>query len=82
MFSKLFWKDAAERAIKTFVQSLLAVIGAAGVTSVVAFDWPTLLLTAATAALISLLTSVASVVATNDVPTVSPASVAKDDRGI
>lgn len=82
MFSKLFWKDALERAVKTFVQALLAVIAAAGTTSIVSFDWPTLLLTAVTAAVISLLTSIASVAVTNDVNTVSPASVAKDDRGI
>lgn len=82
MFTKLFLKDAAERAIKTFVQALLAVVAAAGTTSIVSFDWPTLLLTAATAAVISILTSIASVAVTNDVETVSPASIAKDDRGI
>lgn len=82
MFNKLFWQDALERALKAFAQTLLAVIGAAGTTNVVAFDWPTLLLTAVGAALISLLTSLVSGAATRNEPTLSPASLVKDDRGI
>lgn len=59
MFTLVFWKAAAERALKTFAQSLPAVglVGALGVLDV---DWPGALSAAALATLISLLTSVAS----------------------
>jgi len=82
MFTKLFWKDAAERLIKTFAQAVLALVIVAPTTPVIGFDWPTILLTAATAAVISLLTSIVSAVATSSTPTVSPASAAPDNRGI
>lgn len=59
MFSKLFWEDAGERAGKTFAQALLAALLVAGV-SLTTLPWPTLLASAGTAALISLLTSVVS----------------------
>ncbi|HEY5444111.1 MAG TPA: holin [Pyrinomonadaceae bacterium] len=74
MFDKLFWRDALERALKTFAQAVLAVIGVAATTPVTGFDWPTILLTGATAAVISLLTSFVSVGSSN---TVSPASLVK-----
>jgi hypothetical protein len=79
LLNKLFWKDAAERAVKTFAQAILAVIGVSATTPVTGFDWQTILLTGVTAAVISLLTSLVSAGADN---TVSPASAAKDDRGI
>jgi len=82
MFTKLFWKDAGERAIKTFAQALLALLIVAPNTPVIGFDWPTLLFTAATSAVISLLTSIVSGVATKNTPTVSPASAAPATRGI
>lgn len=59
MRSKQFWLDAAERAVKTLAQSLLAVF-AAGVT-IISVDWKETLAIGATAALVSVLTSVASV---------------------
>lgn len=59
MRSKQFWLDTAERAVKTLAQSLLAVF-AAGVT-IVSVDWKETLAIGATAALVSVLTSVASV---------------------
>lgn len=56
---KLFWIAAGERAVKTFAQSLVALF-AAGVT-ILNIDWQQGLAVAATAAVVSLLTSVASV---------------------
>ena len=55
---KHFWIAAAERAIKTFAQALVALF-VAGVT-VLTIDWQQGLAVAGTAALVSLLTSVAS----------------------
>ncbi len=59
MFDSRFWMASAERAIKTFAQALLALIGTdmVGITSL---DWPQLLAAAATATLLSVLTSIAS----------------------
>lgn len=56
---KLFWIAAGERAVKTFAQSLVALF-AAGVT-ILNIDWRQGLAVAATAAVVSVLTSVASV---------------------
>ena len=56
---KLFWVAAGERAVKTFAQSLVALF-AAGVT-ILNIDWQQGLAVAATAALVSVLTSIASV---------------------
>ncbi len=56
---KLFWVAAGERAVKTFAQSLVALF-VAGVT-VLTIDWQQGLAVAATAAVVSVLTSVASV---------------------
>lgn len=75
MFSKVFWRDAAERAIKTFAQTLAALLSATA-TPLLAFDWPVLLGVAATAALLSLLTSVGSARTTSE--TLTPASLVKD----
>lgn len=82
MFTALFWKDTAERALKTFAQALLALLIVAPNTPVIGFDWPTLLFTAATSAVISVLTSLVGGAVTQNTPTVSPASLAKDDRGV
>ena len=53
-----FWHGAAERALKTFAQSLLAVLGV-GVTGILDVDWVGALSAAALATLVSLLTSLA-----------------------
>lgn len=82
MFNSLFWKDAAERAVKTFAQALLAVFLVAPQTSVIGFDWPSALGLAGTAVVISFLTSVVSAGVTKNTSTVSPASIAPDDRGL
>ena len=55
---KHFWIAAGERAVKTFAQSLVALF-VAGVT-VLTLDWQQALAVSATAALVSILTSVAS----------------------
>ena len=54
---KLWWKAAGIRAVKTFAQSMIGVIGASAMISAV--DWRTVLSSATLAALMSLLTSVA-----------------------
>jgi hypothetical protein len=59
MFTTYFWKSALERAVKSFAQSLLAILGVAQV-GVLDVDWLTALSTAAMAAALSILTSVAS----------------------
>jgi hypothetical protein len=84
MFTSLFLKDAAERAIKTFAQVLLALLLVAPQTPLLGFDWPSALGLAGTAVVISFLTSIVSngVKKVGDSNTVSPASLAPDDRGI
>jgi hypothetical protein len=54
-----FWKATAERAVKTFAQSLLAVLSA-GSLGLLQVDWVTSLSTAGMTTLLSLLSSVAS----------------------
>lgn len=54
-----FWKDALERAVKTIAQVLLAFLGA-DVVDVLGVDWGKALGVALGAAVVSLLTSVAS----------------------
>ena len=76
MFTALFWKDTFERLVKTFAQALLAIFLVAPQTNVVNFDWPSALGVAATAAVISLLTSIVSAIGTKSTTTVSPASAA------
>ncbi|RTE47666.1 hypothetical protein EKN07_12265 [Actinobaculum sp. 352] len=54
---KTFWTGAAERAVKTFAQSMLAVLTAG--TVIWGLDWAGALGVGATAAVLSLLTSIA-----------------------
>jgi len=58
MFTKAFLLAALERAVKTFAQSLVALFLAG--TTILNIDWQQSLAVAATAALVSVLTSVAS----------------------
>jgi hypothetical protein len=58
MLTKAFGLDALERAIKTFAQSLLALITVGS--AITSIDWVGSCAVAATAAVISLLTSVVS----------------------
>lgn len=68
--SGAFWSSAVERAIKTFAQSIVAVIGVAGFTPA-DVDWKQLLAVGGIAAAVSLLTSVASSGAGNAGPSLA-----------
>jgi len=70
LFSRTFWLDATERAVKTAAQSALLAVGADKVLDVMAADWANIGAFAAGGAVLSLLTSVASI----PVPGMSPAS--------
>lgn len=59
MRTKQFWESTAERAVRTFAQSLVALIGVNAV-SIMDLDWQQYLGVSATSALLSLLTSVAA----------------------
>ncbi|WP_062215716.1 holin [Streptomyces sp. NBRC 109706] len=54
-----FWRATLERAVRTFAQALVAVLGADAV-DVLSVDWPAALATAAGAALLAVLTAVAT----------------------
>jgi hypothetical protein len=58
MYKSAFWKSASERAVKTFAQTMVAALGV-GSTGLVDLDWPALGALAASAALASVLTSLA-----------------------
>lgn len=58
MWTKIFWIDAADRALRTFAQALLATITVGD--AIYHVDWTAGLGIAATAAIASLLTSVAT----------------------
>ena len=59
MFGSYFWKATAERAVKSFAQSLLAILSASSL-GLLDVAWLTCLSTAGMATVLSLLTSVAS----------------------
>jgi hypothetical protein len=59
MLTKKFGLDAVERAVKTFAQSLIALIGV-GAVNIVTLPWSDILAVSATAGVLSLLTSVVS----------------------
>jgi hypothetical protein len=65
-----FWSATLERAFKTFAQTILAVIGIAGVTPA-DVDWKQVLLAGGFGALASVLTSVASAGAGNAGPSLA-----------
>lgn len=70
MLSKTFWKDAAERAVKTAAQTAIALIGTELV-GVIEVDWVNIASVSGVAALVSVLTSVASApVGVPDTPSV------------
>jgi hypothetical protein len=59
MWTTVFWKDAAERAVKTAAQVFVTVLIAAG-TDLLDTDWKAALAAAGMAAVLSLATSIAS----------------------
>ena len=59
MFSWDFWSYSGERAIKTFAQAALAYLGS-GTIGILTIDWVGLFSVSAGAALLSILTSVAT----------------------
>lgn len=59
MFTKSFLKQLAERAIKTFCQTIVALAGATQM-DWLKLDWQHLLATSAIAAVLSVVTSIAS----------------------
>lgn len=58
-FGKLFVEDAIERAVKTFAQTLVSLLGA-GAVDILHINWGQRLSVSAGAALVSVLTSIAS----------------------
>lgn len=74
-----FWKAATERALKTFAQAEAALLVADG-TGVLDTDWTSSLSAAGMAAVISLLTSVASAGATGDGPSLTNAEVLTEEQ--
>ena len=56
---KKFFKDMAERAVKTFAQAMIGALGASA-TGLIGIDWIQALSIAGFATLISILTSIAS----------------------
>lgn len=77
MWTVVFWRDAAERAVKTFLQAILAILLVSG-TNILNADWQAGAVTGATAALVSLLTSLLSGAATNNEGGPVTASVVSD----
>ncbi len=67
MFSKAFALATAERAVKTFAQTLVALLSV-GATGLLDVDWPVALSAAGLATLLSVLTSIASGTVGNDSP--------------
>lgn len=59
MWSSKFWRDAGERAVKTGLQAALAMLGT-GVTGILEVDWLQVGSVALMAAILSIVTSVAS----------------------
>jgi len=61
MFTKLFWKDAVERAIKTMAQTLVTLwLTSDAVFNILTVDWAKALGVAVGAGVLSVLTSVGS----------------------
>ena len=77
MFTALFWKGTIERAVKTIAQTLLAMWGAQWF-NIMEVDWPQTLSVVATAAVLSVLSSLLSA---GVGPSGTPSLVADDVSG-
>lgn len=64
--SKSFWKSALIRALRTFCQSLVTLIGTDAI-NIIDIDWLTITGIAATTAVMSLLTSIATGLPESDI---------------
>ena len=64
--TKSFWKSAGIRALRTFCQSLVTLIGTDAI-NIICIDWLTILGIAATTALMSILTSIATGLPESDI---------------
>jgi len=60
MFSKAFWKSAAERAVKTAAQTYIAVASVGGVFDLASISWTAIGAAAASATVLSVLSSIVS----------------------
>jgi len=75
MFTPTFWRSTAERAVKTFCQTLVALFWAGGI-GILNAPWTMALSTAGMAAVLSVLSSVGSTrVGTPDDPSAVPLAV-------
>lgn len=77
MFTKTFWKDTAERAVKTFAQSFVASLAVA--TGLLDVDWVNALSIAGLATIISVGTSVGGI-KTGEVSTAGYVKLNKDNK--
>jgi hypothetical protein len=69
MFTLAYWKYVAERSIKTFIQTMIAMLGI-GQTGMISVDWQKIAAVAASAALVSVMTSMS--VLNGSAPAASP----------
>lgn len=60
MFTRQFWIEASERALKTFAQTFLAMVGAVSVFNAFSANWQTLFGVSLGSAFLSYLTSIVS----------------------
>lgn len=60
MWTRLFWQETAERAIKTMAQGVVALIGVDAIAPVGSIDWQHILGVALTMGVLSVLTSIGS----------------------
>ena len=70
MWTKAYWQSTFERAVKTLAQSLIAIL-AVGQTNILTVDWRAAGAVAATATILSVLSSVASAGVGNSGPSLA-----------